>query len=261
MVPKKKVVGAVVKTTKVVEETVQVSVVQSKQKGAKGEEEIIEVISPSGKEPVKILVEEKSGEERGREKEKEEEKGREEEKEGDGGVEGQPTKVQEATPTPTPQKEEEKRKKTTKESETKTQEDKKTEGKTQEGKEGGRRKRKRGKIGGGGTEGYLGGEGYKIYVYRVMKQVHPDMGISSKAMTVINNLMGPGLHNIFTAFSPPVSVASSEDSDYMSVDSWRDEPSANEVDQHMEMEESEGDIGIITTFSFTIAFAYVWESL
>ncbi|KAK3043629.1 hypothetical protein RJ639_001691 [Escallonia herrerae] len=180
MTPKKKVVGAVVKTTKVVEETVQVSVVQSKQKGAKGGEEIIEDISPSGKEPVKILVEEKSGEERGREKEKEEERGREEEKEGDERVKDKPIKVQEAIPTPTPQKEEEKRKKATKESETKTQ----------EGKEGGRRKRKRGKIGGGGTEGYLGGEGYKIYVFRVMKQVHPDMGISSKAMTVINNFMG-----------------------------------------------------------------------
>lgn len=30
---------------------------------------------------------------------------------------------------------------------------------------------------------------YKRYVYMVMKQVHPDMGISSKAMTVINNLI------------------------------------------------------------------------
>ncbi|KAK6144288.1 hypothetical protein DH2020_021108 [Rehmannia glutinosa] len=35
-----------------------------------------------------------------------------------------------------------------------------------------------------------GGEGYKRYVFKVMKQVHPEMGISSKAMTVINNLMG-----------------------------------------------------------------------
>ena len=34
------------------------------------------------------------------------------------------------------------------------------------------------------------GEGYKRYVYMVLKQVHPDMGISSQAMTVLNNLMG-----------------------------------------------------------------------
>lgn len=34
-----------------------------------------------------------------------------------------------------------------------------------------------------------GGEGYRRYVYRVMKQVHPGMGISSKAMTILNNLM------------------------------------------------------------------------
>ncbi|KAL9241262.1 hypothetical protein vseg_015393 [Gypsophila vaccaria] len=34
-----------------------------------------------------------------------------------------------------------------------------------------------------------GREGYKSYVYKVLKQVHPGMGVSSKAMTVINNLM------------------------------------------------------------------------
>ncbi|XP_004487735.1 uncharacterized protein [Cicer arietinum] len=32
-------------------------------------------------------------------------------------------------------------------------------------------------------------EGYQRYVYRVLKQVHPDMGISSQAMTILNNLM------------------------------------------------------------------------
>lgn len=46
-----------------------------------------------------------------------------------------------------------------------------------------RKRKRRGK--GGGT-----GEGYKRYVFKVMKQVHPDLAISSKAMTVINNLMG-----------------------------------------------------------------------
>ncbi|KAL0436966.1 UNVERIFIED_CONTAM: Histone H2B.2 [Sesamum radiatum] len=46
-----------------------------------------------------------------------------------------------------------------------------------------KRRRKRGAAAG------VGGEGYKTYVYRVMKQVHPEMGISSKAMTIINNLM------------------------------------------------------------------------
>ncbi|BAT90488.1 hypothetical protein LR48_Vigan08g145000 [Vigna angularis] len=32
-------------------------------------------------------------------------------------------------------------------------------------------------------------EGYQRYVYRVLKQVHPEMGISAKCMTVLNNLM------------------------------------------------------------------------
>lgn len=33
------------------------------------------------------------------------------------------------------------------------------------------------------------GEVYKRYVYRVLKQVHPELGVSSKAMTVLNNFM------------------------------------------------------------------------
>ncbi|KAK7262231.1 hypothetical protein RJT34_29794 [Clitoria ternatea] len=32
-------------------------------------------------------------------------------------------------------------------------------------------------------------EVYQRYVYRVLKQVHPEMGISSKCMTILNNLM------------------------------------------------------------------------
>ncbi|CAN4098952.1 unnamed protein product [Withania somnifera] len=52
--------------------------------------------------------------------------------------------------------------------------------------EGGKRRRKRAKVGGGVGPS----EGYRRYVFRVMKQVHPDMGISSQAMTILNNLMG-----------------------------------------------------------------------
>eukprot|EP00877_Chromochloris_zofingiensis_P009787 jgi/Chrzof1/5061/Cz15g10110.t1 len=32
-------------------------------------------------------------------------------------------------------------------------------------------------------------ETWKIYLYKVLKQVHPDMGISSKAMTVLNSFV------------------------------------------------------------------------
>ncbi|XP_076930917.1 uncharacterized protein LOC143595895 [Bidens hawaiensis] len=49
---------------------------------------------------------------------------------------------------------------------------------------GGKRKKRR-KLG----ESRVG-EGYKRYLHRVLKQVHPDLGISSKTMTIINNLMG-----------------------------------------------------------------------
>ncbi|KAJ1397772.1 Histone-fold [Sesbania bispinosa] len=47
-----------------------------------------------------------------------------------------------------------------------------------QGKEKIRKKRKRRNV-----------EGYQRYVYRVLKQVHPEMGISSKCMTILNNLM------------------------------------------------------------------------
>ena len=32
-------------------------------------------------------------------------------------------------------------------------------------------------------------ESYSTYIYKVMKQVHPDTGISSKAMTIINSFI------------------------------------------------------------------------
>ncbi|KAI3822834.1 hypothetical protein L1987_10433 [Smallanthus sonchifolius] len=53
-------------------------------------------------------------------------------------------------------------------------------------RDGGGKRKKRRKVGESGG----GGEGYKRYVYKVLKQVHPDLGISSKAMVIINNLMG-----------------------------------------------------------------------
>ncbi len=48
------------------------------------------------------------------------------------------------------------------------------------------------------TKGVKGGEGkrrrkrketYAIYIYKVLKQVHPDTGISSKAMSIMNSFV------------------------------------------------------------------------
>lgn len=52
---------------------------------------------------------------------------------------------------------------------------------TQRGEKSKNRKRKR--------KNREGGEGYKRYVYRVLKQVHPEVGMSAKAMIVLNNYM------------------------------------------------------------------------
>ena len=51
-----------------------------------------------------------------------------------------------------------------------------------EGK-GGKRKKKR-------------TESYSIYIYKVLKQVHPDTGISSKAMSIMNSFINDAFERI-----------------------------------------------------------------
>ena len=55
-------------------------------------------------------------------------------------------------------------------------------GKTSAGKEGGEKK-------GGKKKAKKSVETYKIYIFKVLKQVHPDIGISSKAMSIMNSFI------------------------------------------------------------------------
>merc|ERR1719316_2437907 len=41
-------------------------------------------------------------------------------------------------------------------------------------------------------------ETYKIYIYKVLKQVHPDTGISSKAMSIMNSFISDMFDKIST---------------------------------------------------------------
>eukprot|EP00891_Asterochloris_glomerata_P000706 jgi/Astpho2/706/fgenesh1_pg.00014_%23_3_t len=41
-------------------------------------------------------------------------------------------------------------------------------------------------------------ESYKIYIYKVLKQVHPDTGISSKAMSILNSFIADIFDKIAT---------------------------------------------------------------
>merc|ERR1711988_501231 len=41
-------------------------------------------------------------------------------------------------------------------------------------------------------------ESYKIYIYKVLKQVHPDTGISSKAMSIMNSFISDMFDKIST---------------------------------------------------------------
>ncbi|KAI8524187.1 hypothetical protein RHMOL_Rhmol13G0130400 [Rhododendron molle] len=58
---------------------------------------------------------------------------------------------------------------------------------TQEGKQS--EKKRRGRRPGRRRTASDTGEVYTRYVYRVLKQVHPELGVSSKAMTVLNNFV------------------------------------------------------------------------
>ena len=44
-------------------------------------------------------------------------------------------------------------------------------------------------------------ETYKIYIYKVLKQVHPDTGISSKAMSILNSFINDIFEKIATETS------------------------------------------------------------
>ena len=44
-------------------------------------------------------------------------------------------------------------------------------------------------------------ETYKIYIYKVLKQVHPDTGISSKAMSIMNSFINDMFDKIATESS------------------------------------------------------------
>ncbi|KAG6470305.1 hypothetical protein ZIOFF_071370 [Zingiber officinale] len=65
--------------------------------------------------------------------------------------------------------------------------EKRKEAPVKESKKGGKRRWRR-RLGGGEMDGV--GGGYKRYVFRVLKQVHPGLGISARAMTVVDCMMG-----------------------------------------------------------------------
>ena len=50
--------------------------------------------------------------------------------------------------------------------------------------------------GGAGKRSKKPVESYKIYIYKVLKQVHPDTGISSKAMSIMNSFINDAFERI-----------------------------------------------------------------
>jgi len=48
----------------------------------------------------------------------------------------------------------------------------------------------------GGKKAKKGVESYKLYIFKVLKQVHPDTGISSKAMSILNSFIADQFEKI-----------------------------------------------------------------
>ena len=51
------------------------------------------------------------------------------------------------------------------------------------------KKEKKAKKSSGGKKKKKRTESYSIYIYKVLKQVHPDTGVSSKAMSIMNSFV------------------------------------------------------------------------
>ena len=58
--------------------------------------------------------------------------------------------------------------------------------------------KKGGKKGAGGKRRKKRTESYSTYIYRVLKQVHPDTGISKKSMSIMNSFIGDVFERIAT---------------------------------------------------------------
>ncbi|KAK6247276.1 hypothetical protein QUC31_018841 [Theobroma cacao] len=194
MAPKRRANVVVRSTKKIVQETVQVAVVQqpegdrglSKDKAQKEPHTVqIPVEAPGknkvqkGQEPEQVPTEEPSKDKA--QKEPAKEPGNEPSIASEEASEEASKALEVEEP---PLKKEAERKEKTGAQEGEEKKDEKN-GETREGEESNEnRKRKRGK-----RKEFDGNEAYKTYVFRILKQVHPGMAISSKAMSVINSLI------------------------------------------------------------------------
>ena len=68
-------------------------------------------------------------------------------------------------------------------------------------KKAGKSPKKGGSGRGKGVNKKVRKESYSIYIYKVLKQVHPDTGISSKAMSIMNSFV----NDIFERLAAPAS--------------------------------------------------------
>ncbi|XP_051116110.1 protein ELC-like [Andrographis paniculata] len=72
-------------------------------------------------------------------------------------------------------------------------------------------------------------ETYKIYIFKVLKQVHPDIGISSKAMGIMNSF----INDIFEKLAQEASRLARLQQEADDNSSWRDEKEA--LEQQLQM--------------------------
>ena len=63
------------------------------------------------------------------------------------------------------------------------------------------------KADGGKKKAKKGTESYKLYIFKVLKQVHPDTGISSKAMAILNSFIADQFEKIASQAAQVSSLA------------------------------------------------------
>merc|ERR1712176_1305996 len=76
-------------------------------------------------------------------------------------------------------------------------------------------------------------ETYSLYVYKVLKQVHPDVGISRRAMNVMNSLMNDTFDRLCSEAAGLVRVSGRRTMSARSVQSAVQLPIPGEIDKEV----------------------------
>ena len=105
-----------------------------------------------------------------------------------------------------------------------------------EGKSGSGSNRGRGRPGGSRRGRRKNAETFNLYIYKVLKQVHPDFGMSKKAMAIMNSFVLDTFDRIATEASKLVQYSSRQTMDLRAVASATKLVLPGELSKHAQSE-------------------------